>query len=61
MGRQISYRKNRFIGKESKQAIIKWIEKSQIQDGCLFRAINKGGNILEGLKSSQVNKLFKFQ
>ena len=47
------------IGEESKKAIIHWLEKSQIEDGCLFRAINKGGRISNELRSSQVNKLFK--
>lgn len=47
------------LGDESKKAIINWIEKSQIKDGCIFRSINKGGKITDELSGSQVNKLFK--
>jgi site-specific recombinase XerD len=47
------------IGEQTKQAIIEWIQKSEIEDGYLFRAINKAGKILDGLESSQINRLFK--
>ena len=47
------------VGELSKYAIIKWLEKSQIKNGFLFRAINKSGGISESLTSPQINRILK--
>ena len=47
------------IQNESKKAIIKWIEASEVKSGYLFRAINKSGVLSERLCASQINRIFK--
>ncbi len=44
---------------ETQLAIIDWLNISGIKTGKLFRGINKGGHISDGLDASQINRIYK--
>lgn len=48
-----------YTSETCKKAIIDWLEKSQITEGFLFRAIKKDGDLEDSLSASKINKLFK--
>lgn len=40
-------------------AIIDWLDTSDIKTGKLFRGINKGNHLSDGLDASQINRIYK--
>ena len=40
-------------------AIDRWLESAEIVDGCIFRGINNKGELLDGINSGQVNRIYK--
>lgn len=47
------------IGKEASAAIKEWIRYSGIESGRLFRGVNRGNTIAEGLTGGQIGKIYK--
>jgi|HubBroStandDraft_1064217.scaffolds.fasta_scaffold24778_4 integrase len=41
------------------KALHDWLQSSQIIDGCIFRAIGKGGEVREGLSAADINRIVK--
>ena len=48
-----------YLSNEAQGAIVDWLEMSGIRTGKLFRGINKGNKVSEGLTSSQINRIYK--
>jgi integrase len=51
--------KNLYLGGEAQEAIKKWINKSKISSGKIFRAITATGKVKESLNSSHVGRIYK--
>ena len=51
--------KNLYLSSEAKKALKKWIIKSKISSGKLFRSIKLNGEIREHLNSSQISRIYK--
>ena len=48
-----------YLSSEAQEAIVDWLKISGIHAGKLFRGINKGNKVSEGLTSSQINRIYK--
>jgi site-specific recombinase XerD len=51
--------KNLYLGGEAQEAIKKWINKSKISSGKIFRAITATGKIKESIDSSHIGRIYK--
>jgi site-specific recombinase XerD len=51
--------KNLYLGAEAQEAIKKWINKSKISSGKIFRAITVSGVVKGSLNSSHVGRIYK--
>lgn len=48
-----------FLTTEAQQAILAWINASNITNGKLFRGITRGNNVSADLSSAQINRIYK--
>jgi len=48
-----------YLSEASQQAILDWLNATDIVSGKLFRGITRGNNITDGLSSAQVNRIYK--
>jgi integrase len=51
--------KNLYLSNEAQDALKKWIVKSKISSGKIFRAITATGKVKESLNSSHVGRIYK--
>lgn len=48
-----------YLSEATQQAILNWINSSNISNGMLFRGITRGNNITKKLSSAQINRIYK--
>jgi integrase len=48
-----------YLSEATQQAILNWINASNISDGMLFRGIKRGNNLSKGLSSAHINRIYK--
>ena len=48
-----------WVGSDTVRLVRAWLERSGVSEGKLFRSVNKGGGLGEGLDPSQVPRIFK--
>lgn len=48
-----------YLSEATQQAILNWINASNISDGMLFRGITRGNNLTKKLSSAQINRIYK--
>ena len=48
-----------YLSEATQQAILNWINSSNISNGMLFRGITRGNNITRKLSSAQINRIYK--
>ena len=48
-----------YLSDQTKDALYEWIRSAKLEGGALFRGVDNSGKITEGLKSGQINRIYK--